>query len=472
MNILLLNPPNKNTIEMEDSNEIVKEHGSYPPLGLLYLASSIKKFSKYKHNIKIIDSFSENLDFKDIEKTIKNFNPDLIGITAYTPILYDALKTLKLAKKINPKIITVIGGHHSDLYPKETLSQEGIDFAILGEAEYTLPNLIDNIIEKSSISKIKGIAYKKKDKIIINGKHQIINKLDDLPFPAYELIDLNKYQCLIDEKKFTASIITSRGCPYKCTFCSKPLKQELWRPRSPKNVVDEIECLYNKGIREFFFADENFNVNPKRVRDICKEIQKRDIKIYWSFRGRVNQIDEKTIKECKKAGCRRIHFGIERANDKDLKYIRKDITINMIVKAIRLCKKYKITTLGNFMIGFPDETKKQMLRIADFANRLRLDYASFQIISAYPNTQLYSEMLSKGIIKKDIWKRFAEKPIPNFKAPSCSNLYSKKQLLKMVKACLRRFYFNPQRMISMILSVRSPKEFISRLKGALYIIKR
>ena len=470
MKILLVMPPDINTVLMEAPNEVYEEFGAYPPLGLMYLAACIRKFSKQKHDIRIVDCDTDKLDFKALEKEIKGYAPDVVGVTAYTPIIYDSWQTLKLAKKINKKIITVIGGHHSDIYPKETINLGGIDYIVLGEGEYIFPKLIDALEKKQDPKKVEGIVFKKNGKIIITGNPGFVENLDELPLPARDLVDWRKHQCVLGKENVVATIMSSRGCPYRCTFCYKPLKARAWRFRSAENIVKEVEQCYKLGIREIFFFDDNFSVDVRRVKAICDEIVKRKLKISWSFRGRVNTLDYDMLVKCKKAGCHRIHFGVETGSDEGLRKIKKDITTEQIRKAFKLCKKTGIVAVANFMIGLPGEKKREMFNTVDFANSIDADYAEFAIVTPYPQTELYEEGLKRKIFKTDFWKEFAKRPYPGFELQVWNEYYSREELFKILEECLHRFYFNPMRMLKIAFSIRSFKEFKTKLKSGLTLL--
>ena len=262
--------------------------------------------------------------------------------------------------------------------------------------------------------------------------------------------------------------MSSRGCPYRCKFCYKPLDSRSYRMRSAENLIKEIEQCYKMGIREIFFFDDNFSVSPTRVEEICDEIIKRKLKISWSFRGRVNTINYPMLKKCKKAGCHRIHFGVETGTDEGLKKIKKDTTTEMIRSAFRLCKKAGITTVANFMIGLPWETKEDMFQTVKFANEINTDYAEFQVLTVLPKTELYTEMIHEGLFN-DFWGEFAKNPTSNFKLRTCNRHYTRDELFDLLEQCMKKFYFKPKRMIKMLAQTRTLKELLTKLKAGLVL---
>jgi len=363
-----------------------------------------------------------------------------------------------------------MGGQHSDIYPEETINLVGIDYIVLGEGEYIFPRLLDIFETKQNPETVKGIVFKKENRIIITGEPGFIENLDEIPLPATDFCDWGKYQCVLGREDTLTTIMSSRGCSYRCTFCSKPLKARAWRFRSVENIVKEIKQYYRLGIKEIFFFDDNFNADVKRVEAICDEIIKENLKISWSFRGRVDTLTYNMLLKCKNAGCHRIHFGVETGTDKGLRKIKKDITIDMVKRSFKLCKKTGITTIANFMIGLPGEKKEDMFKTVDFANSIDTDYAKFQVITPYPKTEFYEEGIKKGIFKTDFWREFAKKPSPGFEPMFWNEYYSREELFDILKECIKRYYFNPKRIFKIVLSMRSLKELKTKLKSGFALL--
>jgi radical SAM superfamily enzyme YgiQ (UPF0313 family) len=239
--------------------------------------------------------------------------------------------------------------------------------------------------------------------------------------------------------------------------------------RSAKNIVKEIEQCSTMGVKEIFFFDDNFSANPKRVVEICDELIRKDLKVIWSFRGRVNTTGEEMLKKCKEAGCHRIHFGVETGTDEGLKRLKKDINVEMIKKAFKVCKKVGITSVANFIIGLPWETKEDMLHTIKFANEIDPDYAEFAILTPFPNTELYEESIKKGMFG-DFWREFAKNPVPDFDLKTCNEHYSREELFKILDLCLKKFYFRPKRIMKILLQLRSKKEFKTKLKAGIALL--
>ena len=325
MEVLLINPPRFNEIIGNNPPIIEEERGYNPPLGILYIAAYAEKHTN--HAITVIDAQVEGLTYENLEERIKSINPDIVGLTAMSMTIIDVLETVKIVKKIDHRIKVVLGGPHVNLYPDETIQQQGIDFLVLGEGEETFNDLLNNINCISALKGIKGIVFIENQKIVNTGLRPLCDNLDEIPFPARHLVPYQKYTSLLSFGKVVTTIFTSRGCPFKCTFCDRPHLGKHFRARSAKNVVDELELCVNMGIQEFLFYDDTFTVDKKRVIDICNEIVKRKLNIGWDIRARIDTIDENVLQHLKKANCRGIHYGIESGTNKILKVLKKGIKI-------------------------------------------------------------------------------------------------------------------------------------------------
>jgi radical SAM superfamily enzyme YgiQ (UPF0313 family) len=469
MKILLINPPVFNILDPSLPQILHEEEDPMPPLGLMYLAAYLKKNTN--HQVGILDCHVEKLDYAQIKEKIKQENPDVVGITTMTFTLLDVIETIKVIKQVSPAVKIVLGGPHPTIYPKETAKIKEVDFCIMGEGEKVFLKLIENINNPSKFDQIKGMAFRKGNEIINTGQTEFIENLDDLPFPARHLLPYKKYFSSISSNFPVTTMFTSRGCPYKCLFCDRPHLGKNFRARSAKNVVDEMEECHKLEIKEIFIYDDTFGVDRQRVLDICSEIKKRKLNIAWDIRTRVNTVDEEILKALKKAGCQRIHYGVEAGTQKILNVLRKGITLDQAAKAFRLTKKFGIKTLAFFMLGSPQETKEDILQTIKFAKKLKPDFAVFSVTTPYPATDLYRMGLEQKVLPYDYWKRFAENPNPDFKPRFWEKELSREELLSLFTKAYRSFYFRPNYILKRILQVRSAKEFLLKAKAALNILK-
>jgi anaerobic magnesium-protoporphyrin IX monomethyl ester cyclase len=387
----------------------------FPPLGLAYIAAVLvknghdveiidalgiahKKYTYYKDNIYI-----RGLNVNDIVEMIKNRKPELIGISNMYSFAYPIVNEIVDAIKLIISVPIVAGGAHPSIETERILKTSKIDFIVIGEGEYSFLNLVKSLQQKNpldSIKNIDGLGYKIHEKIIINPKTQFIKNLDELPFPKLDLLPMNKY---FEAKEAHGSvikerwvpIISSRGCPYNCAFCGTvAIWHRLWRPRSAKNVVDEIESdIKTWGIEEVHFNDENMTVDGNRLREICRDIIKRKLKIAWQVPNgvRTERLDKETLMLMKKSGCYHITVAPENASKKVLKLMNKKIDLEHIIRVVKWCKELGIKTAAYFILGFPGETRADInitLRYSQLLARCGLDEVVYSLFTPLPGSKI------------------------------------------------------------------------------------
>lgn len=456
MKVLLINPPRENEIIGNNPRIIEEERGFNPPLGLLYLAGYLEKYTE--HDLTIIDAQVERLDYQSLESRIASVSPDVVGLTAMTMTLIDVMKTVEIVKKINSNTRVVLGGPHVHLFPEETINLKNVDYLVLGEGEEAFKELLDHIDENSNLRKVPGLVFKDKEKVINTGIRPSIKDLDNLPFPARHLVPYRQYTSLLSKGDVATTMFTSRGCPYKCSFCDRPHLGKVFRARSATNVVDELEDCTNMGIREFLVYDDTFTVNKKRVIDICNEIVRRGLDIGWDIRTRVDTINEEVLVHLKKAGCQGIHYGVEAGTEKILTVLKKGITIEKVTEVFDLTRKYKIPILAYFMIGNPTETRDDILTTFKVTRDLNPDFLHMTILTPFPGTKIYLDGLKSGIIKKDYWREFALNPTPDFTPPHWDEHFSREELSELLVQGYKSFYIRTSYILKRIVSVRSLPE--------------
>ena len=469
MKILLINPPSFNTITSCLPKTLDEGRGFTPPLGIMYIAAQIEK--ETSHQVEILDAQVDELTYEQLKTEIEKRKPDVVGITTMTFTLIDVIKTAKIIKEINPNIKIILGGPHVIIYPTETINIKEVDFVILGEAETVIKPLLDNINNLDELEKVKGLVFKKNGKIINTGRSDLIKNLDDLPFPARHLTPYKKYYWALSPYRPITTMFTSRGCPYQCLFCDRPQLGKNFRPASAKRVVDEMEECQKMGIQEIFIYDDTFGVDRKRVLDICADIIKRGIKIAWNIRTRVNTVDEEVLTALKKAGCQRIHYGVEAGTQKILNVLKKGITLEMVEKAFKLTRKAGIQTAGYFMIGSPTEAEKDVMETIKFMKKLKADYMHITVTTPYPATGLYEMALREKVLEKDYWLEFAKNPTPAFVPHIWDKEMPREKLFYLLKKAYRSFYLRPSFILNKIIHLKSKDELIRKAKAALNLFK-
>ncbi|MHA1250057.1 MAG: B12-binding domain-containing radical SAM protein [Candidatus Helarchaeota archaeon] len=396
IDILLLNPPLVNYDEKNKPKYLVNT-SFFPPIGLAYLSSFLKK---HNFSVKIIDMDAEKYGISKITDLIKIFKPLMIGISITSdlifPISYKVIKKIK--KETNVPI--VVGGVFPTNNPDFLIKKPEIDFLVRGEGEHTLLELINFYKNKiGELKKINGLSYKINGVVYHNPPRELLKNLDDLPFPDWGEFDFKKYFISIAFKNPSFAITASRGCPYRCIFCSTSVFQ-YYRIRSPKNVVDEIEFLHKKyNVKDITFHDPTFNISPKWVINFCKELMKRKLKIKWRCLCRVDKIEDKMVHYMKSAGCYNIAFGIESSKDKFLNFLKKDFTIEQVKKAFKIVKKYKIEILAYFMYGIPGQTISDLRHNCRFIKEISPDYINILILNPVVGTELWNLAQKKGWLK-------------------------------------------------------------------------
>ncbi len=462
MKVVLVNPPRDHELVGNNPALIDEERGFNPPLGLLYLASSLLDLTS--HEVEVIDAQAEELDYPALKSRLEGARPDLVGVTAMTFTLLDVLAVLRLVKEISPEIVTVAGGIHAFLFPEETAALEGVDFVLRGEGERGFAALVEEIARGRRPESAPGVVFRREGGIVTGPPPALIEDLDALPFPARRLTPWKKYTSVLSRVSPITTMFTSRGCPYRCSFCSRPHLGKTFRFRSPANVVDEMEECREMGIREVFIYDDTFSVSRPRMMEICREISKRGLEIGWDIRARVDSVDEEVLDNLKRAGCQRIHYGIEAGTEKILKVLNKGITLEQARRAVSLTKKAGIQSLAYFMIGSPTENREDVRKTIDFAMELDPDFIHVTITTPFPATEIYRRGLREGVFSEDHWLRFARDPKPGFNPPYWNENFSDRELQELLRSAYRRFYSRPRFVIQELGRIRSFRALFSRVR--------
>ncbi|MBA7499046.1 Anaerobic magnesium-protoporphyrin IX monomethyl ester cyclase [subsurface metagenome] len=468
MKVLLINPPIDNMITTNIPTYVDEERGYSPPLGIMYVASYAEKHTDYK--IEILDMLAEEVRCDRLKNEIKKRKPDIVGITTTTFTLIDVMLTAKAIKDVDNNIKVILGGPHVNIYPEESIRRPEVDFLVFGEGEIAFTELIQNIESYKALRKIKGIVFKHNGKVINTGQRDLIENLDILPFPARHLTKVNRYNSLLAKRAPVTTMMTSRGCPYKCLFCDRPHLGKRFRARSAKNVVDEMEECVNMGIHEFLLYDDTSTIDRQRVIDICDLIIERSLDVGWDIRARVNTVDMEMLRALKRAGCERIHYGVESANPRILKILRKGITLRQVEKAFKMTKEVGIDILAYFMIGSPTETREEIINTIEYAKRLQPDYVHFSITTPFPATPLYHMGLEQGVFE-DYWRNFAVNPTQDFVPEIWDENFDREELIELLEYAYKSFYIRPSYIIKGLLKVRSFDEFKRKAKAGLRLLQ-
>lgn len=364
-----------------------------PHLGIAYLSSFLIKNGI---NVKVYDDGIEN-SYKRLVSFIKEFNPDIIGITVFS-YCYNYARDLMGIIKACFKTSIVLGGAHINIIKGQILTDTDAEFAIKHEGEYSLLELLKEMERPNAdFRKINGLIWKDKDgKVIENPDRTFIKDLDSLPFPEYGVFNISKYFCYKDKM---LPVITSRGCPFCCNFCTVKLCMgQSFRPRSPRNVVREIEDLAQRGWKNFSIGDDCFTLDKPRAEEICDLIIQKKLDIGFQFFNgiRADTVTGGLLMKMKAAGCTYISYGCESGNDKILKTIKKNITREQVRNAVEITNAANITNSVNFIIGHTEETYQTAMDTVNFAKSLPTTFTNFFNLIPYPGTEAYEWVKQNG----------------------------------------------------------------------------
>ncbi len=416
-----------------------------PSLGIGYMAAVLEQNNI---DVDVLDSCALELSYDEIGEEIIKRNPDIISISALTPTIGSALDSADKIKSVKPNAIVVLGGYHPSFEYKSVLEEENVDLVVRGEGEYTMLDLVQTIEDGRDLKEVEGLAFKDKDtgELIVTPDRPIIHDLDELPFPAFHLFPMEKYR-ILNITTNVATIITTRGCPMQCSFCSSAaLHGRYLRRRSYMNVVDEIEMrLKEENIDTIAFMDDTFTLDVKFVRNFCEEIKRRNLKFWWGCTTRVDTLNEELLEMMKDAGCITLFMGVESADQQMLDKMNKNITVSKTINAFKLARKVGIRTIASCVIGMPEDTRESMQKTIEFVKSLNPSYALYSLATPYPGTRFYKETFEKNLIKIKDWSKFTLIS-PVLETIDCT----KEDLRDIQKKAFLKFYLRPGYLIRQV----------------------
>lgn len=438
-------------------------------LGLLCVAGMLRDMEDVE--CKLVDCSASGNNYEKLRSEIEEFRPDLVALSALTFTLLDVLKSCQVAKEVDPEILTCVGGVHVNLYPKETLNFDEVDFIVHGEGEKAFKELVSALKsgEEEQIKSIQGVGSKHEKEVFLNPPGEIVKEMDSLPFPAYELLDLNKYSHVLSKGGASMSIQTSRGCPYLCTFCD--IRKTKFRFKSPKRVVEEIVELKKMGISDFFIVDDTISVHRERLKDICQLLIQNKIEISYKISARVDNIDSELLRLLKESGCNRISFGVESGSQEILDILEKGVNLEQIRKTFRETKAAGLQAFAYMIIGNPNETKEGMKNSVELAKSLKADYLSVSICTPYPKTALTDRMVEAGLVPQDYWQSFVEKPTSDFRVKFWNKDFTDDELRNLQNTLLKNFYRRPTYLFGELMKVSSMSELVRKVKMGAALIR-
>ncbi|MFH0986179.1 MAG: radical SAM protein [Candidatus Omnitrophota bacterium] len=453
--VMLINPSQEHFLNAQSGWTLgIKDVGYYQPLGLLYIATFLKK-SQPDIELKVVDAASPDMPYAELRERIRAFAPDIVGIAAYTHTFIDSLKVSRIVKEIDLKTVVILGGHHLSYYPVETLHHESIDYIIIGEGELSFAEAVRNLKEGRRDFSAEGVfsrgqtsaaeTYARQDR-------RFLRDISQLPFPDRSLVQEHSYKNILTADRKMTTIISSRGCPYHCTFC--PQGREPYRQRTAADVVAEIEYCQKNGFTDFFFAEDTFNITKKKVTDFCDELKRRGTRASWCCKARVRGMDRETLAAMKEAGCYLINFGVETGTDEGLRYLHKDVTTEEIRQVFCWCNELKLRTMAYFMIGQPFErTEQDVEKNISFLLSLDSTYCNINTLNPTPFTPLFDEGVRKGFLKYEPWRKMVLTG-EDFTPSNWEEHFPKDHLQRLRNKGLMRFYFRPRTIIRFLSGMR------------------
>jgi anaerobic magnesium-protoporphyrin IX monomethyl ester cyclase len=433
------------------------------PLGIAYIAAFL---SKHGIETDVIDrTFAGREGWED---DLKSRKPDILGLSVSSTNFEDAMAMLALVRRTAPHVKVVFGGPQATVLGERCYEFCAPDAVVIGEGEITMLELVEAFAKGTTLADVKGIVYKEDGQVETTGSRPYIEDLDLLPFPAREKFPLEHYLSSAHGRISWAvespavTILSSRGCPFKCTYCSsyRQLGRKV-RFRSVENILAEVDYLVkNYGIKGLYFWDDTFVLDKKRVMAVCEGIKKYGIT--WYCQSRVDTCDEEMLRALKGAGCRTLSFGIESGSQRILdNYLKKGITLEQTRKAVGLAKKLGFIVHGSFMLGIPGETREDMEKTIQFAKELDPDAVEFNITTPYYGTELREIVQREGKLLTDrlFGLNVKEKSI------FTTRDLSPELVSAMYKRAVRRFYFRPRYIFKQICSLRSWGDLRNKVRG-------
>jgi len=436
------------------------------PLGLGYLAAVLRENG---HQVGIYDAAVED---EPLETVVRRDGYELLGISAVTPLIVDAWNMAREGKRLG--MITLLGGPHLTLLPEESIGPDHpeVDYVIKGEAEESIIEFVDALEGRRPMETVHGLYWRRKGEMVVNPPARLVPNLDEIPYPAHDLYKIRRYTNLnpltdgLDKNARAYTIMTSRGCPYKCTYCSKPITGDTWRPRSVENVIGEWRWLVRDlKATEIGLTDDIWNLKLDRAKELCRRLIAEGLNtVPWTtVHGmKVNHTDPELFQLMKAAGCRRVGFGVESGDPLILRnVIKKSQSMDMVRNAFRWAREAGLETMGFFIYGMPGETEETMEKTTRFALELDPNLAHFMLATPYPGTEMYDVIKKHGNIFAHEWQDYA---IQSDKARFTMPNYDPDLVVRKWKEAYRRFYlYRPKRVWEKV----SKKSFWTDLPGTI-----
>lgn len=469
MKITFIEPPNDLKLRY---GKLAKIGALMPPLGIAYISAVLKAAG---HQTEFIDPIAEEIAQEQLLERIKGLDSDLIGIPVFTTTYSLAKKLAAEIRVANPRVKILLGGPHCSGFPTETLKEIDADFVIFGEGEYPTLNLLTALEQNTDLAAIENLVYRKDGEVVQNKAAEFIRDLDALPLPDRDIFKLPLYHHSGEHRgKNILHLMTSRGCPWACAFCTT---QETFgkkiRYRSPEKVFAEIKVLIEKyGADEIFFYDDTLTANKTNIIALCNLIIANNVKIIWGCYTRVDCVTPEILQLMARAGCYQINYGTESGVPRLLEIIKKGFKVEQSADSVRWTKEAGIETICNFILGLPSETPEESKQTIDFAIALDPDYVQFYLTMPYIGTPLYDIAKQHGTILTKSMEDYNRTPWQF--VHYVTNGRTEKELSDLIHHAYKKFYLRPSYIIRRLNSLRKlpPRRMLNMIIAGLKMTVR
>ena len=393
--------------DAERYNKEKIEFFGFPPIGILYLATYL---AENNFDVSILDQFARGYSIERTLEWIKREDPDILGFSTITTAgtgITSAEIARRVKEEINPNVKILFGNYHATFNDFRILNKYPyIDACIRGEGENTLLEVAEKIEKRKGFEDIRGVTYRDNGRIIKNDDRPLIENIDILPFPNRGLLGNVEYKNKVEGLDLSigkfSSMASSRGCAFKCSFCSSSMFWGKWRPRSPKNIIQELSFLEEQGYTNLLWVDDNFTLNEKRLMELSVLVKKEKLDFNWMAEGRVTQSSIELLSAMKQMGCKILSFGVESGSQRILEWYNKSINLKQVYDAIKNSNKVGIDMiLANFIVGAPIETRREIDETLNFSLKLDIDFPQFHILGIIPGNWIWEMMVTENKINPD-----------------------------------------------------------------------
>jgi radical SAM superfamily enzyme YgiQ (UPF0313 family) len=472
MRVLLLQPPKRLQV-WAGVPSVFNDRFAYlfPPLGLMHLSSFLKKNTA--HEVRLVDCLPDNLDFPDITTIVRRFAPDVVGMAASASHnLVNVARAIEAVRAARPDAFIVLGGAHVTSFPEFAARLAGVDAAIVGDGEEPFRLLLEARASGGELTAVPNLVMRLPDGTIHQSERlPNIEDLDHYPFPDRDACPPGKYFTPGMRGRLATTMISSRGCPFRCVFCNVP---HAYRTRTPANIVDEIEeCVRRHGVQDIHFVDDIFNITPERVMAVSEEILRRGVNAWWGYKASVRQTTREMIRVAKRAGCYRMHYGVETFTEDGLKALNKRATLDEIEQCFAMTREEGVKPIAYMIIGCPHEKAAAEILAADkFLKKLRPAYVVYSLFTPYPDAPVFAEGVKRGLWPADCWERFMLAPTADHQLPTAWEEHlTKAELVAIFKQLNRRFYFAPSTLWRTLTAIGSWAEVKRLALGGLSLLR-